>query len=321
MKRVIGIVLLASCVLVLAPARAQDLCAEPRCRDIEVPVPVGLIVPDSRVRVLLPDGYDPDGAGYPVLYLLHGAGDTYATWSMNTDVVEWSRGMPVIIVMPDGGRNADAGWYSDWADGSRQWETFHTEILVDYIDANFNTLGDGHRAVAGLSMGGFGAMHYAARHPGLFAAAASFSGAVDTMFGWPVSGVAYTQLHEMFGTPDDRVWGSQLTNGEEWRANNPADLAAELRCTPLFLATGTGTPGGPAGDDLSNPGGYAIEVFILQLNVSFLRALTVAGVPSERDFYPGGYHGWPYWERELHWALPQILPIIQGVAPPYCNAA
>src|SRR5205823_6607902 len=189
---------------------------------------------------------------YPVLFLLHGAGDTYQTWTQNTDVEAFTAPLPLIIVMPDGGHGGappnEAGWYSDWLDGSRQWETFHTSVLVPYIDEHFRTLGAGHRAVAGLSMGGFGAMSYAARHPGLFRAAASFSGAVDTRYLSPASGVGFTAFHNQFGTPDDRVWGNQLTDSDTWAAHNPTDQAAKLKCTALWIATGNGAPGGPAGD-------------------------------------------------------------------------
>jgi diacylglycerol O-acyltransferase / trehalose O-mycolyltransferase / mycolyltransferase Ag85 len=230
-------------------------------------------------------------------------------------VQDFSAAFPVIIVMPDGGHDADAGWYSDWVDGSRQWETFHIQVLIRWVDHHFRTLRRGHRAVAGLSMGGFGAMSYAARHPTLFRAAASFSGAVDTRFAEPLSGLAFTSLHDMFGTPDDRVWGNQVTDEETWRAHNPTDRAGDLAGIALFLASGTGTPGGPAGDDPSNPGGYLIEQAIFQMNLSFTRALDQAAVPYTTDFYPGGYHGWPYWQRELHWALPQIVPLIARDAP------
>lgn len=307
-------VLLAAVLVVPArPAAAQEApsrCVAPDCVDVAVPVPAGLKVPENRVRVILPEGYAENPCrNYPVLYLLHGAGDTYRTWVENTDVVAFSRAYPVIIVMPDGGKNAEAGWYSDWADGSRQWETFHTDVLPKYIDATFRTLGPGHRLIAGLSMGGFGAMSYAARHKGMFKAAASFSGAVDTMFGFPLSGPGFAAAHPYFGTPDDRVWGNQLEDEATWREHNPTDRVADLAGTELFIATGTGTPAGPAGDDVENPGGYAVEAFIFQLNLSFVRALTLAGVPFNQDIYPGGQHDWPYWERELHWALPQMVPL------------
>jgi diacylglycerol O-acyltransferase/trehalose O-mycolyltransferase len=317
-----SLLLLALALLVPAAAPASAVCDPARCRDVVVPLPSGVFVPDPTVRVLLPADYDAHPATrYPVLYLLHGAGDTFATWTQNTDVEAFTASMPLIIVMPDGGHGGappnEAGWYSDWVDGSRQWETFHTSVLIPYIEAHFRTLGAGHRAVAGLSMGGFGAMSYAARHPGLFRAAASFSGAVDTQYGTPVSGTAFATLKDMFGTPGAGVWGDQLTNSATWSAHNPRAHAADLAGTELFVATGTGTPGGPAGDDPGNPGGYAIEAFIFQMNVSFAGALTQAGVPFHQDFYPGGYHGWPYWQRELHWALPQMLPLIGVPTQPF----
>src|SRR5207247_1510015 len=115
-------------VLGAVRAHAAIPCDPPRCQDVAVPVPPGLIVPDNRVRILLPQSYDADTTRYAVVYLLHGAGDTYETWSQNTDVIAYSADFPVIIVMPDGGHDANAGWYSDWNDGSRQWESFHIGV-------------------------------------------------------------------------------------------------------------------------------------------------------------------------------------------------
>jgi diacylglycerol O-acyltransferase/trehalose O-mycolyltransferase len=311
MRRIAWVLVVLASLVPARPAAAEDAsCARPRCLEIAVPVPAGLDVPDSHVRVILPVNYHAHHAAYPVLYLLHGAGDTYRAWTDRTDVLAFSQDYRVIIVMPDGGRSPDAGWYSDWVSGSPDWESFHIGVLIPYIDSHFNTLGDGHRAVAGLSMGGFGALSYAARHPELFQAAASFSGAVDTRYGMPVSGVTFKALHDQYGTPDERVWGDQVQNSDVWAAHNPTDRAADLACTELFLASGTGTPGGPAGDDPSNPGGYALEHFIFQMNLSLVRALTLAGVEHRDDFYVGGQHTWPYWQRELHWALPQILDVI-----------
>lgn len=318
MRRVLLLVLLLTTLLPARPAGAQEgpppsKCVAPDCVDLEVPVPAGLKVPQNRVRVLLPEGYaEHPCRAYPVLYLLHGVGDTYRTWVENTDIVAFTRDLPVIVVMPDGGKSPEGGWYSDWVDDSRDWETFHTQVLPAHLDSTLRTLGPGHRLVMGLSMGGFGAMSYAARHPGMFKAAASFSGMLDTMYGFPLSGPGFAAANPYFGTPDDRVWGNQLADEATWREHNPTDLAPQLAGTELFVATGTGTPGGPAGDDTGNPGAYAVEAFIFQLNASFVRALTLAGVPFHQDIYPGGQHDWPYWERELHWALPQMVPLVDS---------
>ncbi|MGI8493265.1 MAG: alpha/beta hydrolase [Acidimicrobiales bacterium] len=269
-------------------------------------------VTDDRVDVLLPSGYCSSAQRYPVLYLLHGAGDTYQSWSANTDLVAFARSYRMVIVMPDGGHNSQTGWYSNWLDGEYQWETYHTQVLPRYIDSHYRVLGR-DIAIAGLSMGGFGALSYAARHPGTYRVAASFSGAVDTLYAAPLTGVVFAFLRSQYGTPDARIWGDQLTDEPIWAAHNPTSLAPRLAGTELLLASGTGTPAGPAGDQLSNPGGYALENGIFQMNLSLVAALDRAGVAHHDDFYLGGYHGWPYWQADLHWALPQIA---RALGPP-----
>ena len=118
----------------------------------------------------------------------HGIGDTPSAWTKNQDgwpktLETFTADKDVIVVMPDAGQNSDAGWFTDWynggAYGSPRWETYHLVQLLDYVDRSFPTRGDRNgRVVAGLSMGGFGTMSYAARHPDLFAGAFSFSGAL-----------------------------------------------------------------------------------------------------------------------------------------------
>lgn len=308
-------VALTLCVLCAARAGAEFACdaSRPRCRDLAVPLPSGSSFGaiDNRVRIFLPAGYASTTKSYPVLYLLHGAGDTYRTWSDNTDVYDLTGPLDLIVVMPDGGKNAEAGWYSDWFDGSRKWESFHVGVLIPYVDSSFRTLGAGHRAVAGLSMGGFGAMHDAAHHPELFTAAASFSGAVDVNYGFPLSGAGFTVFHQQFGTPADGIWGNQTTEQSNWRTNNPTDLAWYFRgLKKLLVATGNGGPGGPH-DDPSNPGGYFIEAVIERMNRSFVKALDAAGVDHTDNFYGPGQHSWPYWQDDLHWALPELMQVIR----------
>ena len=305
--------------VVAAPAALGFARTATACQDglttVEVN-PSPYVVTDDHVDVLLPKGYcDGAAAGlrYPVLYLLHGAGDTYATWTANTDLVAFSQSLPdpPIIVMPDAGHNAQAGWYSNWEDGEYQWESFHISVLQGYVNKTYRTL-KGDIGIAGLSMGGFGALSYAARNKHMFKVAASFSGAVDMLYGAPATGVVLSELHSQYGTPDDRVWGNQLTNESTWASHNPASLAPKLEGTAILLASGTGTPGGPQGDDSSNPGGYALESGVFQMNLSLVRALDLAGVPHTDHFYAGGYHGWLYWQADMHWAL----PVIDGILGP-----
>ncbi|MHB8437611.1 MAG: alpha/beta hydrolase [Acidimicrobiales bacterium] len=285
-----------------------------------VPLPTGVHVVSNDVNVILPAGYCTSGDDYPVLYLLHGAGDTYQSWEHNTTLDSYitahSAAYPFIIVMPDDGANAVAGWYSNWSNGAYQYETYDIDVLRPWIDANYRTR-TSDLGIAGLSMGGFGAMSYAARHPGMFKVAASFSGAVDMLYGAPVSGTAFAELAGTEGTPGPGVWGNQVTNENEWAAHNPTSLAGALKGTTLLLASGTGTPAGPEGDALNptstfDPGGYLVENVIFQMNLAFTRALRKAGVAYTSHFYVGGYHGWPYWQADLYWALPSIANVLGG---------
>ena len=88
--------LLLCLIASLAAAAPPPACDPPRCFDVVVPVPRRLHVPDSTVRVLLPASYVRSRARYPVLYLLHGAGDTFARWTENTDVQAFSAQFPII---------------------------------------------------------------------------------------------------------------------------------------------------------------------------------------------------------------------------------
>ena len=327
MIRIASLALVALILATSIPAAAFECpgADTPDCIDRLVPVPDGLTVPDANVRIFLPEGYGAEGNDrrYPVLYLLHGAGDYYKTWSENTDMYAFTRALDLIVVMPSSGGTCsgcgESGWYTDWKDGSRHWESFHIQVLIPYIDSSFATLGDGHRAIAGLSMGGYGAMKYAAKYPGLFQGAASFSGAVDIRHGAPANYVVFRLANPFLGTPDDRVWGNQVTEEETWRANNPADLIENYKVKPLkiLLATGNGVPGdkdlSPASpaDAPGLAGGMGIEHGVWQMNVSFRQKLDAAGVGHADFFYGPGIHSWPYWQDALLWALPQLLSVVR----------
>ena len=128
------------------------------------------------VNVLLPDDYRTSGLTYPVLYMFHGGDDDFRQFDF-LGIRNLTAGKPIIVVMPDGGH---AGWYSNPVSsfvGPRNWETFHIAQLLPWIEANFRTFAeyDG-RAVGGFSMGGFGALKYAAKYYGHFASVSAHSG-------------------------------------------------------------------------------------------------------------------------------------------------
>jgi S-formylglutathione hydrolase FrmB len=249
----------------------------------------------TDVRVLLPAGYaSHPRRRYPVLYLLHGAIDNYTSWTLKGYAEQLTTRYPLIVVMPDSGPSGGyTNWYNGGAGGPPEWETYHIDQLIPWIDAHLRTRPiRAERAIAGLSMGGFGAMSYAARHPDLFAAAASFSGAVDT-----------NNPLDIAVTPA-AVWGSRATEEILWRAHNPWDLAGNLRGLSLTIRTGNGLAGGPYGP---STGMDIVEYAVHQMSASFHDRLTELGIPSIWDDYGPGGHLWPYWQRDLRQTLPTLM--------------
>jgi hypothetical protein len=152
-------------------------------------------------------------------------------------------------------------------------------------------------------MGGFGAMSYAARHPDLFAAAASFSGAVDTNTP-PVVGRAFIDaLSALDGAPPGSLWGAPATQEVRWRGHNPWDLAQNLRGLSLALHTGNGQAGGPFG---GGPNDF-LETAVHAESVSLHQRLAALGIPHLWDDYGPGGHLWPYWRRDLAQTLPLVM--------------
>ena len=252
----------------------------------------------ASVRLLLPTRFaaEPDRR-WPVLYLLHGCCDSYDSWTRSTDLEKLTAGSDLLVVLPEGGR---AGFYSDWVGGRPGWETFHLDELL-------RILGDAYRAgspraIGGLSMGGLGALAYAARHPGLFRAAASFSGVVHTRLS-RLQSENYRALLRAEGEDENALWGDPVQQADVWAAHNPYDLAPKLRGTALFVSVGTGRPGPLDGPTASSS---ATEASLATENVALARRLRSLGIPARFDFYGPGTHTWPYWQRELHRAWPMF---------------
>ncbi len=266
----------------------------------------------TKVRVLLPSGYGDDPTRrYPVLHLLHGGFGSHLDWTTMGDAAAITADAPLIVVMPDSG----PGWgYVDWWNGGSggppMWETYHVDQLLPWIDGHYRTEArrDG-RAVAGLSMGGYGALHYAARHPDLFTAAAAFSGAVDTNRP-PVQ--ILVQSNPFGGTfGPDAVYGPRPTQEVRWRGHNPWDLAENLSGMFLQLDTGNGLPGGPGGDT-----GDPIEAACWDMMTSLHQRLDALGIAHVWNDYGAGGHAWFYWQRDLRDFLPRLLERFASPVPP-----
>ena len=169
---------------------------------------------------------------YPVLYLLHGCCDYDVrgsqAWTTHGEAEQATDGpRPDRRHARRRARRLLHGLVQQRARRAAAWETYHLGQLIPWIDARFRTrAARSGRVVAGLSMGGFGAMTYAARHPDRFVAAASFSGAVDTNIPGPARRRA--RAPRTAARPAS-VCGPRATEEVRWRAHNPWDLAENLR--------------------------------------------------------------------------------------------
>src|SRR3954452_4531633 len=241
----------------------------------------------AKVRLLTPVGWSQSSSKrWPVLYLLHGCCGTYESWTRSTDIADLPQLRDVLVVMPEGG---DIGFYSNWQDGPR-WQDFHLRelprILAPY--------GAGpRRAIAGLSMGGLGAMDYAARRPRMFRAAASFSGVLHPL---RVPRFWLGLFSQYTSDPTD-VWGDPDSDRANWRRHDPTALLPALKGLPLFVSAGDGR--GAKRD--------AIEAEVGAESRAFAGRARALHVPLHAELYPGGTQDWPYWQRELHRALPLLL--------------
>ena len=256
----------------------------------------------AKVRLLTPDGWDErrKNQRWPVLLLLHGCCDTYDSWTRQTDVATLPQLRDTLVVMPEGG---EYGWYSDWWNhgkgGSPAWETFHLREVLPLLEHGY---GAGHRRViAGLSMGGLGTLLYAAHHPGMFRAAASYSGVVHPLYGDFPYGLM--DLLRDYGQDPLAMWGDPVAQRAIWEEHDPYYLAKRLRPTSVFLSSGDGTAG-----PFDPPGAHDdLEAVLNEMNHAVADRLKAAGVRLTTDFYGPGTHDWPYWERELHRSLPLLL--------------
>jgi S-formylglutathione hydrolase FrmB len=279
----------------------------------------------NRIRITLPNDYFQSGTTrYPVLYLLHGgAGGNSAQWTTGGGAVEpITNNQPLITVMPDGGK---VGWFTNWVSqtgGAQNWVDFYLGQVIPWVDANLRTIASkSGRAIAGLSMGGFGAVRLAQDRPDLFAYVASFSGAVDLGDAGTRSVVTEQAVQNgyspngPFGNP---FWPFDGT----WNAVNPMNRAARLQGVGVALYAGSGI------NDQD-----VLEGTMSASAARFDGALTAAGVPHFYWNYgrPGpsspfgcdGGHNFSCWNFALNDALPRILAATDGppTAPPPPAAA
>ena len=235
-----------------------------------------------KYRVLLPEAYARTLRRYPVLYLLHGLGGDYTDWTSRTNVAEYSRQLGLIIVMPDGGNQ----WYTNAADGTAAYEDYVLNDLPTDVAKKLRTVNSRYgRAIAGLSMGGYGAVKMALKRPAQFAVAGSFSGAFNVTREGELErliGEAESQrLQTIFGPP-----GSPTR-----RDNDLVSLASALK---------------PAGAPYVYVDCGTADNALIVANREVVAVLHTSGAAYEYHETAGG-HSWDYWDRRIREFLPVLM--------------
>ncbi len=245
---------------------------------LELSTSMTVILPQATSEQIGMTGVAATEGRHPTLYLLHGLSDDDSIWLRRTSIERYVAPLGLAVVMPQVHRS----FYADEAHGSRFW-TFLSEELPGIAQSFFPVADRPEDTyVAGLSMGGYGAMKWALRHPERFAAAASLSGALDLG-----SGMLQAERPEMFhrvfgegplaGTPDDLLWLLDHPQG----SHVPA----------LFVACGADDP-------------------LYDESRVFIDTAARNGVPVVADLGPGD-HEWGYWDTKIQDVL-AWLPLPAG---------
>ena len=234
--------------------------------------------------VLLPPSYDANKTQrFPILYFFHGLGDDAQMfvhtggWNLVEDMWEGKQLSEFLIVTPSAG----ATFYINSNDGKVRYEDFLIEEFLPTIEKKFRVKpGRANRAVSGVSMGGYGALHLAFRHPELFSSASAHSAAlIDKLPSFLGGGVAQN-------SPRARVFGGTFGNPPNatfWDRNSPIGIArtASLKGVNIYFDCGEE-------DDFGfESGATALD-----------RVLTSRKIPHEFHLYPGR-HDWQYFATHL----------------------
>jgi putative tributyrin esterase len=233
-------------------------------------------------NVILPPGYQASTTSrYPVLYLLHGWAGHYTDWVTRTNVADYAAQYRMIVVMPEG----NDSWYVDsGVVPGDKYETYILKELIPDVDKRFRTIQARYgRAVAGLSMGGYGAIKYGLKYPASFVFAGSMSGAFGV--------TRYTE-NEMGGKnlePFMKTFGA--VGSETRKANDIFEIArglsaARVASLPYFyFDCGTEDSG-----QHFNPNRELSQLFLEKKIVHEYRELP-------------GNHSWAYWDQQVQEVL------------------
>lgn len=244
-------------------------------------------------NVILPADYDtsPRDVHYAVLYLLHGLTGHYSDWATRTNIAQYASEYRLIIVMPEG----NDGWYTDSGIvPTDKYETYILQELIPDVQQRYRTLeGRYARAIAGLSMGGYGAIKFGLKSPQTFAFAASMSGAL---------GITRLTEKEVPESWQESIKLFGPLGSETRKANDLFEIieqlpAAEIKSLPYFYFD-CGTEDSP---------------LIFPYNRQLAQLMFEKKIRHEYRQLPGG-HSWGYWDHQVREVLRiavQIMPVLR----------
>jgi S-formylglutathione hydrolase FrmB len=259
--------------VVVLVALVQHAVAQDAVTVVEDSLSSSAVKATMKFLVVLPRNYHHTEERHPTVYLLHGFGGDRTDWVFRTELVRYAADYRFLFVCPD----AHNSWYTNTPDGKLKYEQYILDELIPYVQRKYKTLGTRHgRIIAGLSMGGYGALKFALKYPDRFMFAASFSGALYVP---AASRSDNKQISESLA----RAFGPE--RNDHWKNNDLLALAeqADVSSLPyLYLATGKD-------DNFTH---------IVASNRNTVEKFRSKGILYEYHETPGA-HNWKYWDKEL----------------------
>ena len=264
--RFVGLACLVVCLTGIAKGRVETVRFQSKLINATLPY-----------NVVLPVDYDTSRTTrYPVLYLLHGLTGHYSDWVARSNVADYASEYRMIVVTPEG----NDGWYTDSATiATDKYESYILQELLPDVQQRYRTIEARYgRAIAGLSMGGYGAIKFGLKSPQMFVFAASMSGAF---------GVTRFTEKEI-----PRQWQDSLklfgpVESETRKANDLFEIiekltAARVSSLPYFYFDC----------------GIEDSPLIFPYNRQLAALMYEKKIPYEYRELPGD-HSWGYWDRQV----------------------
>ncbi|MBL7862372.1 MAG: esterase family protein [Cyclobacteriaceae bacterium] len=279
MKRwmIFGCVLLITTSILAQSGKVQD----------NLSLPSKILKMDRKYAVYLPPDYETSQRSYPVLYLLHGAGDDQTGWVQFGEVLHIAdkaiangTATPMIIVMPDA-KTGQMGYFNS-IKGDWRYEDFFFQEFMPYIEKTYRIKNEKrYRAVAGLSMGGGGSFMYALHHPELFSSACPLSAYVGPL--------STDDLKNFLARTNQTATETELET--YFKTHSAINLVNDIK------------------DDQKKAVRWYIDCgdddFLYEGNSLVHIAMKKKEIPHEFRIRDGG-HTWTYWRT----ALPEVLQFV-----------